>query len=245
MKINVLLSPLNAEEMYFAGKTTVVIDVLRATTVISTALENGAKEIIPVGSIEFAMKISGDAFGGHRLLGGERNTKKIEGFNLGNSPLEYSKEVVESKSIILYTTNGTKAIVKAKFSENLVTCSYFNMGAIVEYLANLNMDFDILCSGTGGRFSLEDTICAGKVISELIKVKEDVELTDSVRASIALNKSFGKNIQKMMTGTEHGQKLVENGFEEDIVHCAKLSKSNIVPVFKNGVIKKLEHDEVV
>lgn len=245
MKINVLLSPLNAEEMYFAGKTTVVIDVLRATTVIATALENGAKEIIPVGTIEFAMKISGDAFGGHRLLGGERNTKKIEGFNVGNSPLEYSKEYVDGKSIILYTTNGSKSIVKAKFSENLVTCSFYNMGAIVDYLSDLNSDFDILCSGASGRFSLEDTVCAGKLISEISKVKENVELTDSSRASVALNKSFGKSIVKMMKETEHGQKLIENGFEEDIVHCSKLSKSDIVPFFKNGVIKKLEPDVVL
>jgi 2-phosphosulfolactate phosphatase len=245
MKINVLLSPLNAEEMYFTGKTTVVIDVLRATTVISTALENGAKEIIPVGTIEFAMKISGDAFGGHRLLGGERNTKKIEGFNLGNSPLEYSREVVEGKSIILYTTNGSKAIVKAKFSENLITCSYHNLSAVVDYLLNLDNDFDILCSGASGRFSLEDTVCAGKLIAEISKSKEDIQLTDSARASTALCKTFGKSILKMMSETEHGQKLIENGFEDDIKHCSKISKSDIVPIFNNGVIKKFNSEQAL
>jgi len=245
MKINVLISPLNAEEMYFTGRTTVVIDVLRATTVISSALENGAKEIIPVGTIEFAMKISGDAFGGHRLLGGERNTKKIEGFNLGNSPLEYEKEVIEGKSIILFTSNGTKAIVKAKFSENLVTCSYFNLSAVVNYLLALDVDFDILCAGDNGRFSLEDTICAGRLISEISKLKEEVELTDSARASVALDKSFGKNITRMLSGTEHGKKLKENGFEKDINFCAKLSKSEIVPIYKNGVIKKYEPEKEV
>ncbi|MCZ7601774.1 MAG: 2-phosphosulfolactate phosphatase [Ignavibacteriales bacterium] len=244
MKINVLLSPLNAEEMYFAGKTAVVIDVLRATTVISTALENGAKEIIPVGTIEFAMKISGDAFGGHRLLGGERNTKKIEGFNLGNSPLEYSKEIVDGKSIILYTTNGSKAIVKAKFSENLFTCSFYNLSSIAEQMTAMNIDFDILCSGDNGRFSLEDTICAGRLISEIIKLKEDIELTDSSRASVSLNKSFGKSISKMLAETEHGKRLIENGFKDDITHSAKLSKSNIVPFYKNGVIKKYEIEQV-
>ena len=244
MKINVLLSPLNAEEMYFAGKTTVVIDVLRATTVISTALENGAKEIIPVGSIEFAMKITGDAFGGHRLLGGERNTKKIDGFNLGNSPLEYSKEIVEGKSIVLYTTNGSRAIVRAKFSENLVTCSFYNLNAVVNYLITLNLDLEILCSGNNGKFSLEDTVCAGKLVSELVKLNDKIELTDSARASMALNKSFGKSASKMMSETEHGKILIENGFAEDLSHCGKLSKSDIVPIFNNGVIKKFELDQV-
>jgi len=243
MKINVLISPLNAEEMYFAGKNTVVIDVLRATTVISAALDNGAKEIIPVGTIEFAMKISGDAFGGHRLLGGERNTKKIDGFNLGNSPLEYVKEVVDSKSIILYTTNGSKAIVRAKFSENLITCSFYNLNAVADYIVKMNKDFEILCAGDNGRFSLEDTVCAGKLISEIIKLKEEIELTDSARASIALNKSFGRSITKMFSESEHGRKLIDNGFKEDISFCAKLSKSDIIPSYKDGVIKKFVNEQ--
>ena len=113
MKINTLLSPLNVDELYFTNKTTIVIDVLRASTTIITALANGAKEIIPVNSIEFAVKVSGDTFSSLTLLGGERNTKKIDGFALGNSPLEYTEEIVKGKSIVFFTTNGTKAIVKA------------------------------------------------------------------------------------------------------------------------------------
>src|SRR5664279_3068870 len=103
MKVNVLLSSSNLDELSFSGKTTVIIDVLRATTTIINALNNGAKEIIPVASVEFAVKVSGGMFGGLTLLGGERNTKKIEGFAMGNSPREYSPEVVNGKSIILYT----------------------------------------------------------------------------------------------------------------------------------------------
>jgi len=102
MKINTLLTPLSVDDLFFTKKNVVVIDVLRASTTIVTALSNGAKEIIPVGSVEFAMKISGDSFKGHTLLGGERNTKKIEGFALGNSPLEYVKDIVNGKSIGLF-----------------------------------------------------------------------------------------------------------------------------------------------
>ena len=94
MKINVLLSPLNADELFFTGKTTVVIDVLRASTVIVNALKNGAKEIVPVSSMEFAMKSSSNNFNGLSILGGERNTKKIDGFTLGNSPHEYCEEML-------------------------------------------------------------------------------------------------------------------------------------------------------
>lgn len=240
MKINVLLSPLNAEDLYFTGKNCVVIDVLRATSVISQALENGAKEIVPVGTIEFAMKVSGDSFGGHRILAGERNTKKIDGFTLGNSPSEYVREVIEGKSIILFTTNGTKAIVKAKFSEKLITCSFLNLNAVADYIVNLDQDFEILCAGDNGRFSLEDTVCAGKLINQITKQSEDVVLTDSARSSVALSKTFGRSIKKMLAETEHGKKLIANGFEKDIEDCAQLSKGEIIPSFKEGVINRLK-----
>lgn len=237
MRINVLFSPVAADELYFAGKTSVAIDVLRATSTIVAALQNGAKEIIPVAAVEFAVKVSGGMFGGQTLLGGERNTKKIEGFALGNSPLEYTEEIVSGKSIILYTTNGTKAITKAKFSETLVTCSFNNISAISSFLIGLNKDVEIICAGKSNNFSMEDTACAGKLLSEMLKNKEDIELSDSARASIALSKSFGKNILKMLKETEHGQLLLENGFEEDLKYCSKLNNSEAIPYFSGNVLK--------
>lgn len=237
MRVNVLLSPLNADDLYFSGKTTVVIDILRATSVIVTALGNGAKEIIPVNTVDFAMKVSGNAFGGQTLLGGERNTKKIEGFALGNSPLEYNAETVKGKSIILYTSNGSKAIVKSKFSENLYICSFGNLNALAEHLVNLNKDVVIVCSGSGGMFCIEDTVCAGKLITEMLKLNEEIEYSDAASASIVLNKSFGKSLNKMLTNSEHGRLLIDNGFEEDIKVCAKLNSHNIIPYYDSGVIK--------
>jgi 2-phosphosulfolactate phosphatase len=239
MKVNVLLTPSNLDELSFSGKTTIVIDVLRATSTIVNALNNGAKEIIPVASVEFAVKVSGGMFGGLTLLGGERNTKKIEGFALGNSPIEYSAKLVKDKSIILYTTNGTKAIAKAKFSKNLYICSFLNLAAIAEYIKTLNTDFEILCAGRNNIFSLEDTVCAGKLISEIMKDNKELELSDSAQASIALNKSFGKNLLKMLNETEHGKLLSENKFEEDIKFCSKLNTINVIPFFSGNVIKLL------
>lgn len=239
MKINVLFSPYTVEELYFTGKTTVVIDVLRATSTIVNALKNGAKEIVPVASVEFAVKVSGGMFGGQTLLGGERNTKKIEGFALGNSPLEYTEEIVSGKSIILYTTNGSKSIVKAKFSENLFTCTFLNLIAVSDHLVKLNKDIEILCSGRANSFSMEDVVCAGKLVSEINKKIEDVELSDAAKASVALNKSFGRNIEKMLKDTEHGKLLLENGFEEDIKFCSKLNGIKAVPYFTQNILKLL------
>lgn len=242
MKINVLFSPLNADELYFTGKTVIVIDILRATSVITEALKNGAKEIIPVGTLEFAMKMSGNLFGSHTLLGGERNTKKIEGFNLGNSPLEYSQDVVAGKSIILFTTNGSKAIVKAKFSENLFICSFNNIAAVANHLLKIDKDFEIICAGYNGKFCIEDSACAGRLITEITKVKENTELTDSTRAAVVINKSFAKNVRKMLSESEHGKRLIENGFEDDIKHCSSLNTTDVIPHVKQGVIKTMDQN---
>ena len=158
MKINVLFSNLNIEELYFTGKTAVIIDVLRATTVITTALANGSKEVIPVSTVDFAVKISGDASRSQTILGGERNTKKVEGFTFGNSPLEYVPDIVSGKSIILYTTNGSKSFIKAKFCENLLAACFLNLPAVVKYLVELNNDFEIICAGSSGAFNFGNII---------------------------------------------------------------------------------------
>jgi len=239
MKINVLFSNLYLDELYFTGKTVVVIDVLRATSVIVTALANGAKEIIPVSTLDFAMKVSGDAFRSQTLLCGERNTKMVEGFNLGNSPLEYTPEVVTGKSIILYTTNGSKSIAKAKFAENLFIASFLNLKAIVKHLKKLKKDVDIVCAGTNGFFNMEDSICAGTIVSELKNLVEDLELSDSATASVTLSKFSAKSVINMMQKTEHGKLLIANGFAKDIEECAKMDIFNIIPYYVSGVLKKL------
>lgn len=243
MKTHVLLSPHNVDELYFTGKTSVVIDVLRATTVIVQALNANAKEIIPVGSVDFAMKISGNSHGGHTLLCGERNTKMIEGFNLGNSPLEYTEEIVSGKSIILFTTNGSKSIVRAKFSESLFICSFNNLSAVAQHLVSLDKDVEILTAGSNGMFCIEDTVCAGKLIQEMSSLKPDLEISDSARASLILNDQFGGDIHEMLKNCEHGKLLIENGYSEDLEFCSKTNTTSLVPVFVNGSIKTVITDE--
>ncbi|NCQ19033.1 MAG: 2-phosphosulfolactate phosphatase [Ignavibacteria bacterium CG_4_8_14_3_um_filter_37_9] len=239
MKINVVLSPSNVDELHFSGKTTVVIDVLRASTTIVTALMNGAKEIVPVGSVEFAMKASSNMFGGQTLICGERNAKKIDGFNLGNSPLEYTNDAIGGKSIVFFTTNGTKAIVKAKYSNEVLLASFLNLSAVVKYLLELKKPFEILCAGNNNNFCLEDTVCAGKLISETASLSQNVELSDSGLAAVSIAKTFGKNLKKMFSESEHGNFLIGNGFEEDLKYCAKLNITELIPVFASSVIKTL------
>ncbi len=243
MRINVLFSPLNADELYFTDKTTVVIDVLRASSTIVNALTNGAKEIIPVATVEFAVKVSGGMFGGQTLLGGERNTKMIEGFSLGNSPLEYTRENVERKSIIFFSTNGSKAIVKAKFSRNLFVCSFNNLIATAKHLLGLNEDVEILCAGNNNLFSLEDSVCAGMLINEIRKADSNVQFSDSAIAAVVLYERFGSDINRLLKNTEHGKLLINNGFAGDIEFCSRLNISETIPYFDGSVLRDLKGGE--
>ncbi len=241
MKVNVLFNPNSVDDLYFKDKTTIVIDVLRASSTIITALSNGAKEIVPVSGIESAIKLSGGIFGGHTLLCGERNTKKIDGFALGNSPLEFTKELVAGKSIVLYTTNGSKAIVKAKFSENLFIGAFLNLNFLINHIINLNNDIEIVCSGRNNFFSLEDALCAGFICDKIFQKEKECMLSDSAKASIALKKKFGNDLLQTLKESEHGKILIENGFENDIEYCSQNSILDVIPYYNNASIKLLSN----
>ena len=137
MRLDVSFNAAQLDELQLRDKNVVVIDVLRASTTVAVALANGAREIIPVSTIESAVKISGSLFGEVTLRGGERNGKMIEGFNLGNSPAEYTEGTVRGKSIIFCTTNGSVAMFKSRFARRLLVGSFVNLSAVVEAMLRM------------------------------------------------------------------------------------------------------------
>ena len=195
------------------------------------------------GSIEFAVKVSGGMFGGQTLLGGERNTKRIDGFALGNSPREYTEEIVSGKSIVFYTTNGSKAIAKAKFSDNLFVCSFSNISALAKHLVRLNLDFEILCAGRNNSFSMEDSICAGKLIDRIQESDGELVLNDSSTACLSLYRTDGSDIFEMLKNSDHGKLLIENGFEEDLKICSEVDNVKVIPFFKENVVKLMQNNK--
>jgi 2-phosphosulfolactate phosphatase len=244
MRVEFHFSPQRADELSLRDRTVVVIDVLRSSTTIATALQNGAKEIIPVSTIERAVKISGSLFGNAILRGGERNGKMIEGFNLGNSPAEYTEEKVKGKSIIFCSTNGSYAIENARFARQVIVCGFVNISVVAELLHEADSDFVIVCAGDNGSFSLEDTVCGGMLLHVLGKDKtRELVLSDSARAAGALYRSFGKNVLDMLANSEHGKSLAEIGFADDLSFCAGRDTIPVVPQFVHNVIKlKTEPD---
>lgn len=237
MHVELVMTPTGTSELHFRDKNVVVIDVLRATTSIITALNNGAREVIPVATVENAVKVSGSLFGDVVLRCGEREGKRIPGFDLGNSPLEYSRENVFNKSLIFTSTNGSQAMVKAKFARNVILAAFVNMSVVVEYLMTLNEDFIILCAGKEHNFSLEDVVCGGMIIHLLEKNEVDVDLSDAALAAKILYKSFSRSMNKMLRKSEHGRYLISIGFENDLKVCSAIDSVQILPVLEKGVIK--------
>jgi 2-phosphosulfolactate phosphatase len=241
MKIDLSFNAGQFDELQLREKNVIVLDVLRASSTITVALNNGAREIIPVASIESAVKISGSLFGEVTLRGGERNGKTIEGFNLGNSPLEYSETAVKGKSIIYCTTNGSVAMAKSRYARTLAVGSFINLTATTDFIRDENKDFLFICAGranTIGNFSLEDAVCAGMMIQNLLKADSlEVELSDSAKAAHALSKTFGRSILKMLKTSEHGKYLIEIGFAEDLKICAQVDSVPVLPILTGTVIK--------
>lgn len=236
MKIDCYFTPDPVDELALRERTVVAIDVLRASTTIITALGNGAREVIPAPTVESAMKIAGNLGSAQTLLGGERNGKIIAGFNLGNSPAEYTAPRVQGKSIIFTSTNGSQAMVKARYAAELMIGAFANMSAVTSLVRQRPRGFVVLCSGRNGGFSLEDTVCAGMLIGRVLET-EDTSLSDSAVAAVTLHRRFGRSILRMMQNSDHGRFLEEIGFGADIRYCAAVDSVPVVPLLDGNVIR--------
>ncbi len=237
MKIEVFFSPAGVDELSMRGRNVVIIDVLRATSTICTALRNGAREIIPTADIENATKIAANLSGASRLLGGERQGKKIDGFDLGNSPSEYAPERVSGKTIIFTTTNGAGAIYKCRYASTALIGSFLNMSAIVNAIVEIGGTWTILCSGRQGAFSVEDATCAGMIISQ-VQALTDVDTEDAGLTAVILYKNYKRSILGMMKKSMHGKYLMSIGFGDDLALCSSVDSVPVVPAV-NGVEVKL------
>jgi len=241
MIVSVVPTAQLAQDIDFSGKTAVVIDVLRATSVITTALDNGAQEVIPVKTVEEAHSLYATSDTSKTLRGGERNSLKIEGFDLSNSPLEYKKNAVEGKTVIITTTNGTNAINNVKGADEVMLACFRNAAAIVSGLLRFaRNDVAIVCAGTEGRFSLDDGLCAGMLI-ELLKQKTEVETDD---LGLLLNRFYNEskdNLLGALSGCFHLKRLFTLGFYDDIRFCLLTNCVTTVPVLRDGRIIKLQN----
>lgn len=239
MKIDVVVVPGELDRVDAAGTTAVVIDVLRATSTITTALANGSDSIIPCHSVEEAVSLAKGYSKGDYLLAGERKALKIDGFHLGNSPREFTGDVVSGKKILLCTTNGTTTIRAMSAARRMFVGSFLNASAVADRCVREGDDVVLVCSGRVGRLSYEDMLCAGMMAGKIAeRVGAECTFTDSAKAAIALYASAKDDIRNAIASTDHGSYLISLGFEQDIDVCTTVDAYDIVPeIFDRTLIR--------
>jgi 2-phosphosulfolactate phosphatase len=176
------------------------------------------------------------------VLAGEQKMMPIQGFDLGNSPQSFTPEVVKGKTILLTTTNGTRALLGVQGARDIVVASYVNFTAVLALMkvaASSNTDIAIICAGEDGGFTLEDAACAGRYVKAIPKRSDPIEMNDAAAASVLIEKKYGDNIAKVFKESAHGKALQEAGFGDDLAAAAEVDAHPVVPIFQERQITKL------
>ncbi len=230
-KIDAVALPDHLVDDQLCGKIAVVIDVLRATTTIVEALGNGARCVVPVGSVDGARMMAHDREGA--LLCGERGGVKPDGFSLGNSPLDYSPCVVGGLDCVLTTTNGTRALHLATDGDEVLVGAITNANALCDWIRRDGRDAVLVCSGTDGGVSFEDCLGAGLIVDRL-----GYQASDSAammfHAMEGAVERFG-DLRYAIESSFHAKRLIELGFEDDVTFACEVGVSSLVPVFDSAI----------
>ena len=234
MDVEVFLTHSNVTEDDVRNRTVVVIDVLRACSTISTALAHGARAVMPVPDMAEAGKMAANLDPDVYRLGGERDAEKIEGYHLGNSPLEYTEEVVENRDIILNTTNGTKALARAKAARHLVAGCFLNAGRVVDFIREAGDDVAIICAGRQNRISLEDTLCAGLMLARLWDGEEPEMATDSAHTAYTLYRTDHNSLGHALRRANHARNLIDRGYDDDVDYCFQVDALPVLPYYTDN-----------
>ena len=246
MKIDVYLTPRPLADDALKGKTVVLVDVLRSCSTITTALAHGARAVVPAGDLIEAGRIAAGLDPETSLRGGERSGKPIDGYDVGNSPLEYSSEHVAGKTILLTTTNGTALFALARRASSAVAGCFLNAGRVVDFLrrelADTARDAQddepaqaaIVCAGQGGHIALEDVLCAGMLLHRLWGDDVPADLSDGAHIALAQYRHDRHRLARALYGCTHTQRLIELGYGDDVAYCAGLDKLPVLPRYKDS-----------
>ena len=242
MRVDVFFGPSQFGTSDVAGRVVAVIDVLRASTSIAVALANGAKAVVPFDSSEEVVNRAKQFERGLVRLAGERKMHAIPGFDLGNSPREFTREAVEGKTILLTTTNGTAALTAVQGARDVVVGSYVNFSAVLAMLraaARSGTDVSIICAGRENQFSLEDSACAGRFARGIARRLPEAAMNDAALACSMIDRRYGDNLTRLFQEATHGVALAEAGYAEDLVICGSVDAYPVVPVYSDRQITKV------
>jgi 2-phosphosulfolactate phosphatase len=219
-----------------------VIDVLRASTSIAAALANGARAVIPFEGVDEAITRARALERSDVLLAGERKMAPIPGFALGNSPKEFTPDVVTGKTIVMTTTNGTAALSNVAGAGEVLVGSFANYSAVLTRLraaARAEKSITLVCAGTNGRFALEDAICAGRFVRGVARRGIQPVLGDAASVASIVDRRMGADLTAVLRDSEHGRALIEGGLGEDVDYCAGVDRHPVIPVYRDRQVVRL------
>src|SRR5215218_2082919 len=235
MKIDIVFTPAGLSPGEVQGRAVFVIDILRATTTMCAALDHGAKAIIPVASTEEALRLAQTIGSDDVLLAGEKDCVRIPGFHLGNSPLEMTELAVRGKTIIVTTSNGTKALLATQGASAAYPAAAVNLSAAAEKAREaLESDRHILivCAGRGGAFSLDDAYCAGRLAAAVLgSPRPRRGLNDAAMACLDLVRRYRESWERPLAYSRAGRELVRLGFGDDVREAARMDAYPVLPHF--------------
>jgi 2-phosphosulfolactate phosphatase len=216
--------------------TVVIIDVLRATTTIATALFNGARYIVPVDSVAKCIELGRQI---NCITAGERDGHIAEGLSYGNSPFEYNREFINGKILVLTTTNGTRLLHMAldKGAREIVTGSFANLDAVTEYLTKQKNNVILACAAWKDRINIEDTLFAGAVIE---RVRDHFNITcDASHIAATIYNRAKENLFGFLqeNNASHYSRLMTYGLEKDVRYCLEPNLANVLPIYEDGKLK--------
>jgi 2-phosphosulfolactate phosphatase len=232
MRLDVVLVPCEFGGRPRPEPSAVVVDVIRATSSIVTAFEHGCRSVLPAESADEARVLRTR----HpvALLCGERKGKRIEGFALGNSPREFTRERVAGKDLILATSNGTRTLRAVSPGRTVAIGALMNRAAVGAWLVGRSGEALLVCSGYEGIFSLEDAVCAGGIADRAAEL--GALLGDGARACQHLWRRHAGDLPALLRQTAWGQHIVSIGLGDDLDVCARLDTTDVVPVLRDGRI---------
>ncbi|MDA8235634.1 MAG: 2-phosphosulfolactate phosphatase [Clostridia bacterium] len=240
MIIRVLATTNHITRTNLTGQTAVVLDILRSTTCIVTALANGCRGVIPALNRKEAQLIAQCLETGSYALAGEDKGQKIADFPLGNSPQAYQPNQIKDKYIIMATTNGTASIIKSAGAQNVIIASFLNMRQVSRQIAQIHNNIAIVCAGTQGKFSLEDTLAAGMLIHLLKNARQEYTLSDLALTAETLYLHHHENLLQTLQTSQNGRYLISHGLLDDISFAAQIDLFPIIPVYESGIVRKAD-----
>ncbi len=234
-RLEVAFSPAIFEHFDSQGKIVVVVDILRATSVICTMFHNGVKEIIPVRDLAEAQEYKKKGF----LVVAERNGQKLDFADFGNSPYYFTPEVIAGKTVVYSTTNGTNAITVGKSAQEVIIASFLNLSAIQGYLQARATDALIMCAGWKGKFCLEDTLFAGALSQNLIQTGRFETICDSTNAAMDLWNVARNDLSTYIEKVAQRHRLKKLGLDDVIGYCFTSDVTDVIPVLNNDRLVSL------